>query len=128
MTSTTPSKRAPGPADDSGGGLVMLVVFTAAVLIVTAAVALLALVGGWWMLGLAFAVHVCLPNETRRRDFTGPLGLGVLTTACFRPSSGRSTKDRPTESGPPASSRRRPPLQPEAALTPRGMNDDIPAR
>jgi membrane protein implicated in regulation of membrane protease activity len=58
MTSTSPSKRAPGPADDSGGGLVVLVVFTAAVLIVTAAVALLALVGGWWMLGLAFAVHV----------------------------------------------------------------------
>ena len=43
MTSTTPSKRAPGPADDSGSGLV---VFTAAVLIVTGAVALLALLGG----------------------------------------------------------------------------------
>ena len=58
MTSTTPSKRAPGPADHSGSGLAMFVVFTAAVLIVTGAVALLALVGGWWMLGLAFAVHV----------------------------------------------------------------------
>ena len=30
MTSTTHSKRAPGPADDSGGGLVMFIVFTAA--------------------------------------------------------------------------------------------------
>ena len=58
MTSTTPHKRAPGPADDSGDGLVTFVVFTAAVLIVTGAVALLALLGGWWMLGLAFAVHV----------------------------------------------------------------------
>jgi hypothetical protein len=46
MTSTTPSERALGPADDSGDGLVMFVVFTAAVLIVTGAVALLALLGG----------------------------------------------------------------------------------
>jgi hypothetical protein len=46
MTSTTPSKRAPGPADDSGSGLAMFVIFTAAVLIVTGAVALLSSSGG----------------------------------------------------------------------------------
>ena len=88
MTSTTPGKRAPGPADDSGSGLVMFVVFAAAVLIVTGAVALLALLGGWWMLGLAFAVHV------------GMTAVVVLTILHVMDGRARaiSDRDRPSPS------------------------------